>query len=160
MAIIAGARARHQVSATVRTGFLPVMKVSWVTSPLCLAFAQKFLPEQTWVPFFNIIAFVIGTYINARTKKLRLAALRRKVRLPDQWVLYMLGTRHSSFVSYGSSDYVIETLQVPLFWQWATAGQSIRRRFVSVFSVSSNECLLAELAHGTSSLLAMGRPSH
>jgi hypothetical protein len=53
--------------------------VSWITSPLALAFAQKFLPEQTWVPFFNIVAFVIGTYINTSTKKKRLAALRRKV---------------------------------------------------------------------------------
>jgi len=78
MAVIAGARTFHQVSATVRAGFLPVMKVSWVTSPLALAFAQKFLPEQTWVPFFNIIAFVIGTYINTHTKKKRLTALRKK----------------------------------------------------------------------------------
>ena len=79
MAIIAGARTFHQVRATVRAGFMPVMKVSWITSPLALAFAQKFLPEQTWVPFFNIVAFVIGTYINAHTKKKRLDALRRKV---------------------------------------------------------------------------------
>ena len=79
MAIIAGARRFHQVRATIRAGFLPVMKVSWITSPLALAFAQKFLPEHTWVPFFNIIAFVIGTYINAHTKKKRLAVLRKKV---------------------------------------------------------------------------------
>lgn len=79
MAVIAGARTFHQVRATVRSGFMPVMKVSWVTSPIALAFAQKFLPEQTWVPFFNIIAFFIGTYINAHTKKKRLAALRKKV---------------------------------------------------------------------------------
>lgn len=78
MAIIAGARTWHQIRATVRAGFWPVMKVSWVTSPIALAFAQKFLPEQTWVPFFNIIAFVIGTYINTHTKKKRLAALRKK----------------------------------------------------------------------------------
>lgn len=78
MAVIAGARTWHQVRATVRAGFLPVMRVTWVTSPLALAFAQKFLPEQTWVPFFNIIAFVIGTYINTHTKKKRLAALRKK----------------------------------------------------------------------------------
>ncbi|TKA70522.1 hypothetical protein B0A49_07501 [Cryomyces minteri] len=78
MAIIAGARTFHQVRATVKAGFMPVMKISWVTSPVALAFAQKFLPEQTWVPFFNIISFVIGTYINAHTKKKRLAALRRK----------------------------------------------------------------------------------
>lgn len=79
MAVIAGARTWHQVRATVRSGFFTVMKVSWVTSPLALAFAQKFLPEHTWVPFFNIVAFVIGTYINTHTKKKRLAALRRKV---------------------------------------------------------------------------------
>ncbi|MCJ1310072.1 hypothetical protein MMC25_003733 [Agyrium rufum] len=82
MAVIAGARQFHQVNATVRAGFMPVMKVSWITSPLALAFAQKFLPEHTWVPFFNIVAFVIGTYINSHTKKKRLQALRRKVRIP------------------------------------------------------------------------------
>jgi hypothetical protein len=30
------------------------------------------------VPFFNIISFVIGTYINSVTKKKRLAALRKR----------------------------------------------------------------------------------
>ncbi len=78
MAVIAGARTLHQIRATVRAGFMPVMKVTWVTSPLALAFAQKFLPEHTWVPFFNVIAFVIGTWINSQTKKKRLQALRRK----------------------------------------------------------------------------------
>ena len=78
MAIIAGARTYHQVRATVRVGFWKVMRVSWITSPLCLAFAQKFLPENTWVPFFNLVSFVIGTYINTITKKKRLAALRKK----------------------------------------------------------------------------------
>lgn len=57
---------------------MPVMRVSWITSPLALAFAQKFLPEHTWVPFFNVIAFTIGTYVNATTKKKRLAALRKR----------------------------------------------------------------------------------
>ncbi|KAK8108467.1 PXMP2/4 family protein 4 [Apiospora sp. TS-2023a] len=78
MALIAGARTYHQVRATVRVGFMKVMKVTWVTSPLCLAFAQQFLPESTWVPFFNVVAFIIGTYINTMTKKKRLAALRKK----------------------------------------------------------------------------------
>jgi len=78
MALIAGAKTIHQVHATWRAGFMPVMRVSWITSPLALAFAQKFLPEHTWVPFFNIIAFTIGTYVNATTKKKRLAALRKR----------------------------------------------------------------------------------
>lgn len=79
MAVIAGARTWHQIRATVRAGFMPVMKVTWITSPVALAFAQKFLPEQAWVPFFNFVAFCIGTYINTHTKKKRLAALRKKV---------------------------------------------------------------------------------
>ena len=78
MALIAGARTFPQIRATVRAGFMPVMKVSWITSPLALAFAQAFLPHETWVPFFNFIGFVIGTYINAHTKKKRLQALRRR----------------------------------------------------------------------------------
>ncbi|KAA8567842.1 hypothetical protein MFRU_010g00680 [Monilinia fructicola] len=78
MALIAGAKTIHQVHATWRAGFMPVMRVSWITSPLALAFAQKFLPEHTWVPFFNVIAFTIGTYVNASTKKKRLAALRKR----------------------------------------------------------------------------------
>lgn len=78
MAVIAGARTLHQVRATVNAGFMPVMKVSWVTSPLALAFAQQFLPQETWVPFFNLVAFVIGTYINTITKKRRIAVLRKK----------------------------------------------------------------------------------
>lgn len=78
MAIIAGARTIHQVHATWKAGFMPVMKVSWISSPICLAFAQKFLPEQTWVPFFNLVAFFIGTYINSETKKKRIAALKKQ----------------------------------------------------------------------------------
>jgi hypothetical protein len=78
MAIIAGARAPHQIRHAVQTGFMSVMKVSWCTSPLALLFAQKFLPPHAWVPFFNLVAFVIGTYINAITKKKRIAMLRRK----------------------------------------------------------------------------------
>lgn len=78
MAVIAGARTFHQISKTVRVGFLPVMKVSWCTSPLALLFAQKFLPPHAWVPFFNLVAFVIGTYINAMTKKKRIAVLKKK----------------------------------------------------------------------------------
>ncbi|KAK5994581.1 PXMP2/4 family 3-like protein [Cladobotryum mycophilum] len=78
MAIIAGARTFHQVRATVKVGFWRVMRVSWLTSPICLAFAQQFLPDELWVPFFNLVSFVIGTYINTITKKKRLAALRKK----------------------------------------------------------------------------------
>ncbi|PTB81689.1 hypothetical protein M440DRAFT_16022 [Trichoderma longibrachiatum ATCC 18648] len=54
MALIAGARTFHQVRATVKVGFWRVMRISWLTSPICLAFAQQFLPDELWVPFFNL----------------------------------------------------------------------------------------------------------
>lgn len=78
MAVIAGARSYKQVKATVQASFMPVMKITWVSSPIALAFAQQFLPQETWVPFFNFVAFVIGTYINAATKAKNLAAARKR----------------------------------------------------------------------------------
>lgn len=79
MAIIAGARTFHQIRATVRAVYPLMTKISWILYPLFLALAQKFLPEQIWVPFFNVTGFIIGTYANASLKKRRIAALRRKV---------------------------------------------------------------------------------
>lgn len=54
------------------------MRASWISSPIALAFAQQFLPEQLWVPFFNLVSFFVGTYALVHTKKKRLAALRRR----------------------------------------------------------------------------------
>ncbi|KAL1915912.1 uncharacterized protein VTP21DRAFT_6300 [Calcarisporiella thermophila] len=72
MAIISGARTWAQVRTAVKKGLLPMMKISWVISPACIAFAQGFLPPQFWVPFFNLVGFIFGTYINTMTKKRRL----------------------------------------------------------------------------------------
>lgn len=95
MAVIAGARTVHQIRATVKAGFLPVMKVAWCTSPIALIIAQKFLPPHAWVPFFNLVAFVVGTYINTSTKKKRIQAIKKKkvrlvpvcvvVKIADGW---------------------------------------------------------------------------
>lgn len=95
MAVIAGARTAHQIRATVKAGFLPVMKVAWCTSPIALIIAQKFLPPHAWVPFFNLVAFVVGTYINTSTKKKRIQAIKKKkvrflpvcvvVKIADGW---------------------------------------------------------------------------
>ena len=85
------------------------MKISWMVSPVTLVppnpppmqsnfiqlFAQKYLPPQAWgnysrswiqlilVPFFNLVGFVLGTYINTQTKRRRrLAALKKQVPAP------------------------------------------------------------------------------
>lgn len=57
MTILAGARSFSQVKAAVKGGLLSMQKVSWVVSPAALLFAQNYLPQYTWVPFFNLLAF-------------------------------------------------------------------------------------------------------
>ncbi|KAG2197776.1 hypothetical protein INT46_006416 [Mucor plumbeus] len=72
MAIMAGVRSPAQLKANIKNGLLPMQKVSWVISPLSMTFAQNFLAPTTWVPFFNLIAFVFGTYMNTMIKRRRI----------------------------------------------------------------------------------------
>ncbi|KAF9584763.1 hypothetical protein BGW38_005268 [Lunasporangiospora selenospora] len=78
MALFAGARSTAQIKAAFKQGYLNMMKTSWMISPLSMAFAQKFLPPNIWVPFFNLVAFVFGTYVNTSIKKARLAQLKKE----------------------------------------------------------------------------------
>ncbi|PPQ67060.1 hypothetical protein CVT25_005661 [Psilocybe cyanescens] len=78
MAIINGATSLDEVVKTVRAGFFSVIRISWVVSPLSMSIAQKFIPVDLWVPFFNAIQFVLGTYFNVRVKQLKLAAARKE----------------------------------------------------------------------------------
>lgn len=57
MAVMAGVRSPAQLKANIKTGLLPIQKISWVMSPLTMIFAQNFLPMNTWVPFFSFVAF-------------------------------------------------------------------------------------------------------
>lgn len=57
MAIMAGVRSPAQLKANLKNGLLSMQKVSWIVSPLSMTFAQNFLPQTTWVPFFNFVAF-------------------------------------------------------------------------------------------------------
>ncbi|KIJ38469.1 hypothetical protein M422DRAFT_231199 [Sphaerobolus stellatus SS14] len=73
MALISGARSIKEIKATVKGGFMAVMRITWMTSPLAIVFAQKFIAPELWVPFFNLVSFVLGTYFNTKVKKLRAA---------------------------------------------------------------------------------------
>lgn len=44
MAYINGARSIDRIVAAVKASFWPVMRVSWLTSPVAIAFAQNYLP--------------------------------------------------------------------------------------------------------------------
>ncbi|KAG2755529.1 hypothetical protein P692DRAFT_20826552 [Suillus brevipes Sb2] len=78
MAIINGAKTVDEVIRTVKGGFLSVLRVSWVVSPLSMTIAQQFIPVEMWVPFFNTIQFLVGTFMNIKIKKMRLAAARKE----------------------------------------------------------------------------------
>ncbi|KAF9171987.1 hypothetical protein BGX21_006647 [Mortierella sp. AD011] len=78
MALFAGARTTGQIKAAFKQGYMPMMRTSWVLSPIALVFAQKFLPPNVWVPFFNFVAFAFGTYVNTSIKKKRLAEMKKR----------------------------------------------------------------------------------
>jgi len=70
LSLIRGAKSWKEVKKTVKGGFWPVIRVMWVSSPLSIAFAQNFLSPELWVPFFNLVSFVVGTYFNTQMKRL------------------------------------------------------------------------------------------
>ncbi|RAL10706.1 uncharacterized protein BO97DRAFT_455120, partial [Aspergillus homomorphus CBS 101889] len=39
------------------------------TSVVVFGFAQTSLPEYVWEHYFNLVGFVMGTYVNVRTRK-------------------------------------------------------------------------------------------
>jgi len=80
IAFINGAPSFSQAIAFLRANFWRIMRMTWVVSPLSMAIAQKFLDPSLWVPFFNLVAFVFGTYMNVQGKRrqARLAAQARK----------------------------------------------------------------------------------
>ncbi|KXN83897.1 Peroxisomal membrane protein PMP22 [Leucoagaricus sp. SymC.cos] len=77
MAIINGAKSVDEVIKTVKAGFFSVIRISWTVSPISMFIAQKYIPVDLWVPFFNVIQFVLGTWFNMRVKQMRLAAARK-----------------------------------------------------------------------------------
>ncbi|KAJ2753564.1 hypothetical protein IWQ56_006599 [Coemansia nantahalensis] len=75
-AAIAGERDVRRIVQVVRARLLGMMKVSWVVFPCVQLFAARALPPLVWVPFFNAIAFVFGTYFNTQGKIRALQAAR------------------------------------------------------------------------------------
>jgi len=80
MAVINGAKSLEDIKRTVKGGFVPLIRITWVASPLTMIFAQKFLPVELWVPFFNFVQFILGTYFNTKIKLLRIAAAKKAER--------------------------------------------------------------------------------
>ncbi|KAF7339582.1 Peroxisomal membrane protein PMP22 [Mycena sanguinolenta] len=92
MAIISGAKSVDEVLNTIKAGFFSVIRITWISSPIALTIAQKFVPVELWVLYFNAIqvrriypfhhCFSLTstpprTYFNARVKQLRMAAIKK-----------------------------------------------------------------------------------
>ncbi|CAE6483006.1 unnamed protein product [Rhizoctonia solani] len=72
MAIVNGAKTTEEIIKTVKGGFTKVIRLQWITSPIVMVIAQKFIAPELWVPFFNMIQFMMGTFFNTQIKKAKL----------------------------------------------------------------------------------------
>ncbi|KAJ3179739.1 hypothetical protein HDU85_004738 [Gaertneriomyces sp. JEL0708] len=69
MAIISNPlRPVQAIKHTLGTQFMKVMRMTWIMFPAVQIVAFKYLPQEAWLPFFNLVSFVFGTYINTMTK--------------------------------------------------------------------------------------------
>lgn len=80
MAVVNGARSSAAVLAVLKAGLWRMLQISWVTSPLAIAFAQRFLPLEMWEPSFTLLRFVLGTYFNTVAKRKQVALARQQKR--------------------------------------------------------------------------------
>ncbi|KAJ8297103.1 PXMP2/4 family protein 3 [Rhodotorula toruloides] len=74
MAIINGATTPQAIINAWKMSIWKIMKLSWVVSTLSMAFAQKLLAPELWVPFFTLVGQTVGCVINIQVKRRALAA--------------------------------------------------------------------------------------
>jgi len=77
MAYINGARGVDNIQRAVKAAFWPVMRITWMTSPVTIAVAQNYLPPVVWEPFFTFIRFIMATYFNTIAKKKQMMLARK-----------------------------------------------------------------------------------
>jgi peroxisomal membrane protein 2 len=67
MAIISGQNVKQAIFTT-NTRLYSVLKTSWKVFPMAQFIAFRNLPPELLSPFFNIVAFLFGTYFNILAK--------------------------------------------------------------------------------------------
>jgi hypothetical protein len=77
LGVINGLGSVNAIIKFVKMQIFTLLKMAWVTQPVSLLLAQKYLSPETWVPFFSLVAFFLGTWVNVRVKKQQ-AALKAK----------------------------------------------------------------------------------
>merc|ERR1712093_886187 len=69
LGVINGLSSVPAIIKFVRMQITTLLKISWVSNPLSLLFAQRFLSPETWVPFFSSVAFVLGPTSTQRSRR-------------------------------------------------------------------------------------------
>lgn len=64
MAYINGARGTDRILAAWKASIGFLMKVTWLTSPISIGVAQRFLPPSLWEPYFAFVRFILSTIFN------------------------------------------------------------------------------------------------
>jgi len=83
VAVINGAKSFEDVKRAVKANFLQTIRVTWIVSPVAIVFAQRFLAQELWVPFFNLLGFVLGTLFSYKAKQAKLRAAREKAKAKE-----------------------------------------------------------------------------
>lgn len=73
MAIIAGARSIKELKARFRAAYWPMVRSTWITSPILIAFAIRYIPRMAWTPTFSFSAFFLNVYQNVLVKSRAIA---------------------------------------------------------------------------------------
>lgn len=78
MAVVNGARSLDKIQAVLQAGLWRMLQISWVTSPVAIAFSQAYLPPQLWEPFFTLLRFFMGVYFNTMAKRKQIALAKKE----------------------------------------------------------------------------------
>jgi len=76
--IINGARSTTEISRILKGGFFQVLRITWMTLPLTVVIAQRYIPQELWVPWMTFVQFLTGTYFNTKLKKLRMQQAKKQ----------------------------------------------------------------------------------
>ncbi|GMG24819.1 unnamed protein product [Ambrosiozyma monospora] len=72
-------RLYNSIKNSLYNSLFSVIKSSWISGPIFMFIAQKFLEPNLWTVFFSVCYFVLGTYNNAQVKmKAKLSSKDKK----------------------------------------------------------------------------------
>ncbi|OAV96304.1 hypothetical protein PTTG_12367 [Puccinia triticina 1-1 BBBD Race 1] len=78
MGAIEGLKSQKEIYFFWKNTIGILTKMSIILGTLSTIIANRFLSKELWVPFFNLVGFVLGTYVNFLNKKKQKGAAKDK----------------------------------------------------------------------------------